>query len=72
MPLSKKLDRKLQAVEVESDGEEYYEVSDRSSPSIIDTGEGADIIGSESEEEEEDSENENDSVSRETCSGYPS
>lgn len=51
MPLSSKLDRKIQAAEDYTDGEEYYEVTDRSSPSIIDTGEGADILSSESENE---------------------
>jgi ribosomal RNA-processing protein 36 len=52
MPLSTKLDRKLRAVEDDSDNEEYYEVTDRSSPSVIDTGEGADILSSESEGED--------------------
>jgi ribosomal RNA-processing protein 36 len=52
MPLSTKLDRKLRAVEDESDDEEYYEVTDRSSPSVIDTGDGADILSSESEGED--------------------
>jgi hypothetical protein len=50
MPLSNKLDRKLRAAEDSSDDEEYYEVTDRSSPSVIDTGEGADIL-SDSEDE---------------------
>lgn len=54
MPLSTKLDFKLRAEEDDSDDSEYYEVTDRSSPSIIDTGDGADIIGSNSEEEAED------------------
>lgn len=54
MPLSTKLDQKLRA-EDSSDGESYYEVSDRSSPSIIETGEGADIL-SESEDDENDAE----------------
>lgn len=52
MPLSTKLDRKLRAVEDDSDSEDYYEVTDRSSPSIIDTGEGADIMSSESDGED--------------------
>ncbi|KAF2243418.1 DUF947-domain-containing protein [Trematosphaeria pertusa] len=47
MPLSTKLDRKLRAAEESSDDEEYYEVTDRSSPSVIETGEGADIVSSE-------------------------
>ena len=50
MPLSTKLDRKLRAVEESSDGEEYYEVTDRSSSaSLIETGEGGDVISSEDE-----------------------
>ncbi|KAF2744469.1 DUF947-domain-containing protein [Sporormia fimetaria CBS 119925] len=56
MPLATKLDRKLHAEEDLSDDEEYYEVSDRSSPSVIDTGEGADVLTSEAEEEEGDAE----------------
>ncbi|KAF2280384.1 DUF947-domain-containing protein [Westerdykella ornata] len=52
MPLSSKLERRIQAGEDYSDDEEYYEVTDRSSPSIIDTGEGADILSSDSEDEE--------------------
>jgi ribosomal RNA-processing protein 36 len=48
MPLSSKLDRKLRAAEESSDGEEYYEVTDRSSSaSLIDGGEGGDVISSE-------------------------
>lgn len=47
MPLSSKLDRKLRATEDSSDDEEYYEVTDRSSPSIIETGDGAEILSSE-------------------------
>lgn len=53
MPLSTKLNRKLRAEEEDTDGEEFYEVSDRSSPSVIDTGEGADIISSEDEQNAE-------------------
>jgi len=53
MPLSSKLDRKLRAAEESSDGEEYYEVTDRSSsPSVIETGEGGQILASEEEPEE--------------------
>ena len=50
MPLSAKLDRKLRAEEEDTDGEDYYEVSDRSSPSVIDTGDGADILSSSGDE----------------------
>ncbi|KAF2443864.1 DUF947-domain-containing protein [Karstenula rhodostoma CBS 690.94] len=52
MPLSSKLDRKLRAAEETSDDEEYYEVTDRSSsPSIIETGEGGELLDSEDEDE---------------------
>ncbi|KAF2463613.1 DUF947-domain-containing protein [Lindgomyces ingoldianus] len=54
MPLSKKLDRTLRAEEDDSDDEEYYEVTDRSSPSVIDTGEGGEIASTDSEDEEPD------------------
>ncbi|KAF2118812.1 hypothetical protein BDV96DRAFT_362657 [Lophiotrema nucula] len=54
MPLSTKLGRKLQATEDDSDDSSNWEVSDRSSPSIIDTGEGADIVSSAEEEQESD------------------
>jgi ribosomal RNA-processing protein 36 len=47
MPLATKLDRKLRAAEESSDGEEYYEVTDRSSSeSLIETGAGGEIISS--------------------------
>ncbi|OAL44791.1 DUF947-domain-containing protein [Pyrenochaeta sp. DS3sAY3a] len=47
MPLSAKLDRKLRPEEESSDGEDYYEVTDRSSSeSFIETGEGGDVISS--------------------------
>lgn len=47
MPLSTKLDRKLRPEEESSDGEDYYEVTDRSSSaSFIETGEGGDVISS--------------------------
>ena len=52
-PLATKLDRKLQAVDESSDDLSYYEVSDRSSPSIVETGEGDPIEDSESDEDEE-------------------
>lgn len=53
MPLSTKLDRKLRAAEESSDGEDYYEVTDRSSSeSFIATGEGGDVISSEDEADE--------------------
>lgn len=61
MPLSSKLDRKLRAAEESSDDGEYYEVTDRSSsPSIIETGEGGELLDSEDEDEggEEGSEDE--------------
>jgi len=56
MPLSSKLDRKLRAAEESSDDEEYYEVTDRSSsPSIIETGEGGELLDSdEGDEGDED------------------
>ncbi|OAG10999.1 DUF947-domain-containing protein [Paraphaeosphaeria sporulosa] len=59
MPLSSKLDQKLRAAEESSDDEEYYEVTDRSSsPSIIETGEGGELLDSEDGDEEEGSEDE--------------
>lgn len=63
-PLSSKLDRKLRAVEESSDDEEYYEVSDRSSPSIVDTGAGeeSDVLNS-GDDEGEDSVSEDEMVS---------
>ena len=54
MPLEKKLSRTLRAADEDTDSEEYYEVTDRSSPSVIDTGDGADIINSSSDDEERD------------------
>ncbi|KAF2182821.1 DUF947-domain-containing protein [Zopfia rhizophila CBS 207.26] len=56
MPLSKKLDRSLRAVEEDSEDEEYYMVTDRSSPSVIDTREGGEIVSSDPEDVEEDNE----------------
>ena len=57
MPLSSKLDRKLRAAEESSDGEEYYEVPDRSSsPSVIETGQGGELLESEEEDGSEDEE----------------
>lgn len=57
MPLSSKLDRKLRAAEESSDGEEYYEVTDRSSsPSVIETGQGGELLESEEEDGSEDEE----------------
>lgn len=50
MPLSTKLDRKLQPADDSSDGEDYYEVTDRSSSeSFMETGEGGDVVSSEDE-----------------------
>lgn len=55
MPLASKLDRKLRAAEESTDDEEYYEVSDRSSPSVIETGDvGGDMLGSDDEEDEDE------------------
>lgn len=52
MPLSNKLNRKLRPVEESSDGEEFYEVTDRSSSeSILETGAGGEVISSENEED---------------------
>jgi ribosomal RNA-processing protein 36 len=52
MPLSSKLDRKLRAAEESSDGEDYYEVTDRSSSeSVIETGAGGDIVSSDDDED---------------------
>lgn len=62
MPLSTKLDRKLRAAEEDTDDEEYYEVTDRSSPSIIDTGDGAEIMSSESDDDEDGLDNGDESV----------
>lgn len=51
MPLSTKLDRKLRAADESSDGEEYYEVTDRSSSaSVIDGGDGGGVISSDEDE----------------------
>lgn len=51
MPLTSKLERKLQAADDSSDGEDYYEVTDRSSSeSFIDGGDGGDVISSGDEE----------------------
>lgn len=47
MPLSSKLDRMLRAAEESSDDDEYYEVTDGSSPSIIDTGAEIELRSSE-------------------------
>lgn len=53
MPLANKLDRKLRAAEESSDGEDYYEVTDRSSSeSVIDGGVGGDVISSGDEDDE--------------------
>ncbi|ORY17911.1 hypothetical protein BCR34DRAFT_376647 [Clohesyomyces aquaticus] len=60
MPLSKKLDRMLRPAEGDSDDEEYYEVTDRSSPSVIETGEGG-HIASDSEDSEDDAAGEDES-----------
>ncbi|KAL6705196.1 rRNA biogenesis protein rrp36 [Coniothyrium glycines] len=52
MPLSTKLDRKLRAAEESSDGEDYYEVTDRSSSeSLIDGGDGGDVMSSEGDDD---------------------
>jgi hypothetical protein len=65
MPLSSKLDRKLRAAEESSDDEEYYEVTDRSSsPSLIETGEGGELLDSDDEEGDEDGSEDEDMVCR--------
>lgn len=58
MPLSTKLEKKLRPVEDDSDDLSYYEVSDRSSPSIIDTGDadGAEVLTGSEDEDVEDEE----------------
>lgn len=54
MPLATKLDRKLRAAEESSDDEKYYEVTDRSSSeSVLETGAGGDVVGSDSEDEQD-------------------
>ena len=53
MPLSTKLDRNLRAAE-SSDNESYYEVSDRSSPSIVDGNENDELVDSSSDEGSDD------------------
>ncbi|KAF2865595.1 hypothetical protein BDV95DRAFT_506623 [Massariosphaeria phaeospora] len=58
MPLSSTLDRKIRAAAESSDDEEYYEVTDRSSPSVLDTGDGAEILSSENGDTSEDGEEE--------------
>lgn len=51
MPLSKKLDRTIRAAEESSDGEDYYEVTDRSSSeSVLETGAGGEVASSEDED----------------------
>ncbi|KAF2128726.1 DUF947-domain-containing protein [Dothidotthia symphoricarpi CBS 119687] len=50
MPLSSTLARKLRAADDSSDGEDYYDVTDRSSSaSILETGAGGDVISSDGE-----------------------
>lgn len=52
MVLSNKLDRNLRAAEESSDGEDYYEVTDRSSSaSVIEADEGGNVISSDGEED---------------------
>ncbi|KNG50391.1 rrna processing protein [Stemphylium lycopersici] len=52
MVLANKLDRNLRAAEDSSDGEDYYEVTDRSSSaSVIDGDEGGNVISSDEDEE---------------------
>ncbi|KAA8620162.1 hypothetical protein PtrSN002B_008400 [Pyrenophora tritici-repentis] len=47
MVLANKLDRNLRAAEESSDGEDYYEVTDRSSSaSVIEADEGGNVISS--------------------------
>ncbi len=55
MPLSSKLERKISAADESSDDEEYYQVTDRSSSeSLIETGEGGNVISSDDEDEGRD------------------
>lgn len=56
MPLATKLDRSIRPAEDSSDGESYYEVSDRSSESVIDTAGDGDILSSEDDQDDEDNE----------------
>ncbi|KAJ4347904.1 rRNA biogenesis protein rrp36 [Didymosphaeria variabile] len=64
MPLSSKLEKKLRAAEESSDDEEYYEVTDRSSsPSIIETGEGGELLDSEEEDEGDEDDLEDEEMS---------
>jgi ribosomal RNA-processing protein 36 len=52
MPLSSRINRKLCIAEESSDGEEYYEVTDRSSSeSVIETGAGGDIVSSDNDQD---------------------
>ncbi|ENI00361.1 hypothetical protein COCC4DRAFT_65520 [Bipolaris maydis ATCC 48331] len=68
MVLSNKLDRNLRAAEESSDGEDYYEVTDRSSSaSVIEADEGGNVISSDGEEDAgsedmSDAENDDDQV----------
>lgn len=55
MPLHAKLDRKLRAADESSDGEEYYEVTDRSSSeSVLETGAGGEVISSDDDGSEDE------------------
>jgi len=59
MPLADKLDRKLRPADDSSDGEDYYEVTDRSSSeSILETGVGGQVMSSGDDDEGEDDEDE--------------
>jgi hypothetical protein len=63
MPLSSKLDRKLRAAEESSDGEDYYEVTDRSSSeSIIETGAGGGEVISSGDEDEAQQDSQDDAT----------
>ncbi|KAH4007831.1 rRNA biogenesis protein RRP36 [Parastagonospora nodorum] len=59
MPLADKLDRKLRPADDSSDGEDYYEVTDRSSSeSILETGAGGEVMSSGDEDEADDNQDE--------------
>ena len=55
MSLSKKLNRPLRAAEEDSDDDEYADLLEGSSPSVLATGDGGEIASSEEEDDGEDS-----------------
>lgn len=52
MPLSAKLERNLRAADDTSDGEEFYEVTDRSSSASVMSFASGQVLGSENEDDE--------------------